>query len=224
MRNGSRRKSRHHYRRWNGNREGDGNSLCEGRARRSSLLAAVRTPCKKRQTRSRRPAVAQKLSSPMWPSPVKCSGFLPKPKKLCGRIDILFNNAGVFITGREAQDYTEEEWHRIFQVNFWGTFYGMKYIVPYLKKSGGGAIINCSSVSGRVAQRMQAPYNTSKAAVEMMSKCMSLELGPSKIRINTICPNMTETDMAAPALAKKGRATYEESYPLPPPRPAARHR
>jgi 3-oxoacyl-[acyl-carrier protein] reductase len=102
----------------------------------------------------------------------------------------------------------------VFQVNFWGTFYGMKYIVPYLKKAGGGVIINCSSVSGRVAQRMQAPYNTSKAAVEMMSKCMSLELGPSKIRINTICPNMTETDMAAPAITAKGRATYEDSYPL----------
>jgi NAD(P)-dependent dehydrogenase (short-subunit alcohol dehydrogenase family) len=137
-----------------------------------------------------------------------------KAEQLFGRIDILFNNAGVFITGREAHDYSEEEWQRIFQVNFWGTFYGMKYIVPYLKQAGGGVIINCSSVSGRVAQRMQAPYNTSKAAVEMMSKCMSLELGPSKIRINTICPNMTETDMAAPALATKGRANYENSYPL----------
>ena len=137
-----------------------------------------------------------------------------KSEQLFGKIDILFNNAGVFITGREAQDYSEEEWQRIFQVNFWGTFYGMKYIVPYLKKAGGGAIVNCSSVSGRVAQRMQAPYNTSKAAVEMMSKCMSLELGPSKIRINTICPNMTETDMAAGAIAAKGRETYEASYPL----------
>jgi NAD(P)-dependent dehydrogenase (short-subunit alcohol dehydrogenase family) len=141
-------------------------------------------------------------------------GLFDQTEKLFGKIDILFNNAGVFITGREAQDYTEEEWERVFKVNFWGTFYGMKYVVPYLKKAGGGVIINCSSVSGRVAQRMQAPYNTSKAAVEMMSKCMSLELGPSKIRINTICPNMTETDMAAPALASKGRETYEAAYPL----------
>jgi NAD(P)-dependent dehydrogenase (short-subunit alcohol dehydrogenase family) len=48
----------------------------------------------------------------------------------------------------------------------------------------------------------------------MMSKCMSLELGPSKIRINTICPNMTETDMAAGAITIKGRETYENSFPL----------
>jgi NAD(P)-dependent dehydrogenase (short-subunit alcohol dehydrogenase family) len=131
-----------------------------------------------------------------------------------GRIDILFNNAGVFISGREAHEYTEEEWERVMRVNFWGTFHGMRQVVPYLKQAGGGVIINCSSVSGRVAQRLQAPYNVSKAAIEMMSKCMSLELGPSKIRINTICPNMTETDMAAGSLAKKGREKYEGSYPL----------
>jgi len=141
-------------------------------------------------------------------------GLFELAAKRFGVIDILFNNAGVFISGREAQDYSEEEWERVFKVNFWGTFYGMKYIVPYLKKAGGGVIINCSSVSGRVAQRKQAPYNASKAAVEMLSKCMALELGPSKIRINTICPNMTETDMAAPAIAAKGRETYESTYPL----------
>ena len=131
-----------------------------------------------------------------------------------GKIDILFNNAGVFITGKEAHDYPEEEWERIMRVNFWGTFYGMRAIVPYLKKNGGGVILNCSSVSGRVAQRMQAPYNVSKAAIEMMSKCMALELGPSKIRINTICPNMTETDMAAGSIARNGREKYENSFPL----------
>ena len=137
-----------------------------------------------------------------------------KAEEAFGRIDILFNNAGEFITGKEAHDYTEEEWERIMRVNFWGTLHGSKYVVPYLKKAGGGVIINCTSVSGRVAQRMQSPYNVSKAAIEMLSKCMALELGPSKIRINTICPNMTETDMSAPALEKKGRETYENSYPL----------
>src|ERR1035441_1949248 len=74
-----------------------------------------------------------------------------------GKIDILINNAGVFITGREAQDYTEEEWEQIMRVNFYGTLLGSKYVVPYMKKSGGGVIVNCTSVSGRVAQRMQAP-------------------------------------------------------------------
>jgi NAD(P)-dependent dehydrogenase (short-subunit alcohol dehydrogenase family) len=132
---------------------------------------------------------------------------------LFGRIDILFNNAGLFLGGQEAHEFSDAEWERVFRVNFWGTFHGMKQVVPHLKKAGGGVIINCSSVSGRVAQRMQAPYNASKAAVEMLSKCMSLELGPSKIRINTICPNMVETEMAAPKISLK-RTIYESTYPL----------
>jgi NAD(P)-dependent dehydrogenase (short-subunit alcohol dehydrogenase family) len=140
--------------------------------------------------------------------------LLERAEQAFGKIDILFNNAGVFIRGREAHEYTEEEWERVMRVNFWGTFHGMRHVVPHLKKAGGGVIINCSSVSGRVAQRMQAPYNVSKAAIEMLSKCMSLELGPSNIRINTICPNMTETDMAAGSLARNGREKYEASYPL----------
>jgi len=146
--------------------------------------------------------------------PAQVRRLFEQAEQAFGRIDILFNNAGVFITGKEAHDFTEEEWERVMRVNFWGTLHGAKYVVPYLKKAGGGVIINCSSVSGRVAQRMQSPYNVSKAAIEMMSKCMALELGPSKIRVNTICPNMTETDMAAPALANKGRETYVNAYPL----------
>jgi NAD(P)-dependent dehydrogenase (short-subunit alcohol dehydrogenase family) len=137
-----------------------------------------------------------------------------KTMALFGHIDILFNNAGIFITGKEAHDYAEEDWERIWRVNFWGTLLCSKYVVPHLKKGGGGVILNCSSVSGRVPQRMQSPYNVSKAAIEMLSKCMTLELGPSNIRVNTICPNMTETDMSAKAIATNGREKYESSYPL----------
>jgi NAD(P)-dependent dehydrogenase (short-subunit alcohol dehydrogenase family) len=131
-----------------------------------------------------------------------------------GQIDILFNNAGEFINGRESQDYDEAEWERIMRVNFFGTLLASKYVVPHFKQRGGGIILNCTSVSGRVAQRMQTPYNVSKAAIEMMSKCMALELGPYKIRVNTICPNLTETDMAAPMIATQGRAKIESGYPL----------
>jgi NAD(P)-dependent dehydrogenase (short-subunit alcohol dehydrogenase family) len=87
-------------------------------------------------------------------------------------------------------------------------------VVPFMKKAGGGSIINCTSVSARVAQRMQTPYNVSKAAIEMMSKCMALELGPDNIRVNTICPGLTETDMAAPQIAARGREACIQPNPL----------
>jgi NAD(P)-dependent dehydrogenase (short-subunit alcohol dehydrogenase family) len=133
---------------------------------------------------------------------------------LFGKLDILFNNAGVFISGKEAQDFSEDEWESVMRINFWGTLLCSKYVVPHLKKNGGGVILNCSSVSGRVPQRMQSPYNVSKAAIEMLSKIMTLELGPSQIRVNSICPNLTETDMAAGHIAKNGRERYELSTPL----------
>ena len=131
-----------------------------------------------------------------------------------GKIDILFNNAGVFTSGKLAHEYCEDEWERILRVNFFGTFLCSKYVVPHMIRNGGGVIINCSSVSGRLPQRLQAPYNVSKAAIEMMSKCMCLELGPSNIRVNTICPNLTETDMSESAIAANGREKYESTIPL----------
>jgi NAD(P)-dependent dehydrogenase (short-subunit alcohol dehydrogenase family) len=126
-------------------------------------------------------------------------------EKLFGKIDILLTCAGVFVSGKETQEFSEEEWDRTMSVNFRGAMLCCTRVVPFMQKIGGGSIITCTSVSGRVAQRMQTPYNVSKAAIEMMSKCMALELGRYNIRVNSICPGLTETDMAAPQIAARGR-------------------
>jgi NAD(P)-dependent dehydrogenase (short-subunit alcohol dehydrogenase family) len=131
-----------------------------------------------------------------------------------GGIDILVNNAGVFLKGKAAHEFSMAEWMTAMDVNWKGTLLCSIHAIEHLKARGGGAIINCTSVSARVAQRMQAPYNTAKAAIDMMSRCTALELGQFGIRVNTICPSMTETDMAAPAIARSGRERIAESHPI----------
>jgi len=137
--------------------------------------------------------------------PAEVDRLFIETERLLARIDILLTCAGVFISGKETQDFTLEEWDRTMGINFRGTMLCSTRVVPYLKKAGGGIIINCTSVSGRMAQRRQTPYNVSKAAVEMMAKCMALELGPYNIKVNTICPGLTETGMAAGQIAARGR-------------------
>jgi len=140
--------------------------------------------------------------------------FFDEAERRFGRIDILLTCAGVFVSGKETQEFTGEEWDLAMNVNFRGAMLCCTRVVPFMVKGGGGSIINCTSVSGRVAQRMQTPYNVSKAAVEMMSKCMALELGRYGIRVNSICPGLTETDMAAPQIAARGRAACVLPNPI----------
>jgi NAD(P)-dependent dehydrogenase (short-subunit alcohol dehydrogenase family) len=73
-----------------------------------------------------------------------------------------------------------------------------------MRKSG-GSIVNCMSECSRVAQRVRTPHHVSKAAIEMMSRCMALQLGRHNIRVNSIGPGLTETDTAAAQIAVRGR-------------------
>ena len=130
-----------------------------------------------------------------------------------GKLDILVNNAAVFVKGKQGHEFSEEEWDTVLDANLKSVILCSRYAVPYLKETR-GVILNVTSVSAHLAQRLQMPYNVSKAAVEMLSKCMALELGPSGVRVNTICPSMTETDMAATAIANKGREAIGNDHPL----------
>jgi NAD(P)-dependent dehydrogenase (short-subunit alcohol dehydrogenase family) len=131
-----------------------------------------------------------------------------------GDVDILFCCAGVFISWKATQDYTDKEWDDTFRANFWGTLYCCKNAIPQMQRRGKGSIIICSSVAGQFPFKNHAAYNSSKAAVEMLSKCMAKDLGPNNIRVNTICPGLTDTDMALGHVAKLGREAIAKSFPL----------
>ena len=111
-----------------------------------------------------------------------------------GQIDILFNNAGVSGPACPLWEYPEAEFDHVMRVNCRGVFLGMKFCTNLMRDSG-GSIINMSSVSGIGGGRSLLAYNASKHAVIGMTKVGAVELAEFGIRVNAICPAMTETAM-----------------------------
>ncbi|HET7725962.1 MAG TPA: glucose 1-dehydrogenase [Candidatus Limnocylindrales bacterium] len=109
-----------------------------------------------------------------------------------GRIDAVFNNAGVNLPGvfHEASDSVVE---RTLAVNVKGPIYGCRYAIPHMLRQGGGSLINTSSVNGLVAEPFLAIYATSKGAIIMLSKGIALDYAKQGIRCNAIAPGWVDT-------------------------------
>jgi NAD(P)-dependent dehydrogenase (short-subunit alcohol dehydrogenase family) len=114
--------------------------------------------------------------------------------KRFGRIDILFNNAGI-LEGGTVVTTTMEVWDRTIDINVKGVFLMSKYVVPYMAKHGGGSIINNSSVLGIVGMENCVAYNASKGAVRQITRSMALDHAKDNIRVNSICPGYIKTKM-----------------------------
>src|SRR5260370_6369360 len=103
-----------------------------------------------------------------------------------GAIDVLVNNAADF-TQLNVEKAEISDWQRVLGVNVIGTALVPKFAIPHMKAKG-GSIVNMASMSGIIAQPDFATYNASKSAVITMTKCMTLDLAPYKIRVNSVCP------------------------------------
>ncbi len=121
-----------------------------------------------------------------------------------GGIDILFNNAGVFIQ-RLAEDMTEDEWDKILGTNLKGTFLVSKFAIPYMKRQGRGVIVNNSSDAGLIGNRECPAYCASKGGVTVMTKAMALDYAKYNIRVNCVNPGTVRT----PMLDKEVRASAD---------------
>jgi NAD(P)-dependent dehydrogenase (short-subunit alcohol dehydrogenase family) len=114
-----------------------------------------------------------------------------------GRIDILFANAGVNGVWAAIEDLEPDEWQQTISINLNGTFFTLKYAVPYLKKRGGSIIINSSVNGTRVFSNTGATaYASTKAAQVAMAKMLALELAGDRVRVNVICPGAIETSIS----------------------------
>ena len=111
-----------------------------------------------------------------------------------GGLDIAVNNAGIEI-GKPLIDHTGDEWDRLMAINVKGVFLGIKHETPAMIASGGGAIVNMSSVAGLGAAPLLGAYCASKAAVLRMSEVAAIELRPHGVRVNAVCPSFIDTPM-----------------------------
>ena len=111
-----------------------------------------------------------------------------------GKLDILVNNAAIVAYGL-IEDFSEEDFIAVFEVNQLGCFLGMKAVVGAMERSGGGSIVNISSGAGLRGSPQAFAYSTTKWALRGMTKAAAMDLARHKIRVNSIHPGPIETEM-----------------------------
>ncbi|KAA9027064.1 SDR family NAD(P)-dependent oxidoreductase [Niallia endozanthoxylica] len=136
---------------------------------------------------------------------------IAKTETRFGRLDGLINNAGILIRNG-ILNTSIEEFEKIQSINTNGTFLGMKHGAGLMKKSGGGSIINISSIWGLVGSPTSLAYHSSKGAIRLMSKSAAIELAKDYIRVNSIHPGVIATAMAE---VQNGQHPLKEKTPWP---------
>ena len=113
-----------------------------------------------------------------------------------GRLDVMVNNAGIYRNGKRLHEFSEQDLDVCFDVNAKGTFFGaQEAIKQFLAQGDGGVIINLVSTAGLQGHPNQSVYNISKGAQANLTRCLAIEYGQDKIRVNGICPTYAKTSL-----------------------------
>ena len=122
-----------------------------------------------------------------------------------GKIDVLVNNAGIDPAGTIIE-IPLEQWHSIINTNLNGTFYMMRFALPYMIKQGGGSVVNISSLAGLRRIPAMPAYSSSKSGIIGLSQAAALDYGAMNVRVNVVAPGATRTEMLENAMAALGES------------------
>lgn len=133
--------------------------------------------------------------------------------KTYGRLDILFNNAGVGETAK-ATEASLEHWERVLAINLRGVFLGCKYAIPEMIRNGGGSIINNASILAEVGFSEATAYAASKHGIAGLTQTIAIDYAAQGIRANTVCPGFIRTPMVMKGLDEETRGYIAGLHPL----------
>ncbi len=124
-----------------------------------------------------------------------CKNMVTNTLDTFGRLDFALNNAGIEGVMAPIVEQTDENFHKVININVLGVLNSMKHEIPAMLKNGGGSIVNVASVAGMIGMPGGSVYNASKHAVIGMTKVAALEMGEQGVRVNAVSPAAIETEM-----------------------------
>jgi NAD(P)-dependent dehydrogenase (short-subunit alcohol dehydrogenase family) len=134
--------------------------------------------------------------------------------KAYGRIDVLFNGAGILYYGTVLET-DEQAWNRVISINLTGTYLCCRAVLPHMIRQGGGSIINvASTVGAHDACANAVAYVTSKGGVTLFTKAMAIDHAKQSIRVNALVPGATDTPMIRKALTPEALQALADSHPI----------
>jgi NAD(P)-dependent dehydrogenase (short-subunit alcohol dehydrogenase family) len=143
-------------------------------------------------------------------------GMVEHAVGLWGRLDIVINNAYSFTGHGDAVELSEQDWDRAMDVGLKAMFRAAKYAVPHMRQTGGGSLVNLSSVHGLLVAPGYLVYETIKTAVIGLTRQMAAQYGPDGIRVNAVCPGHIVTERVRPQwdAHPDGLRFFEQQYPV----------
>ena len=181
-----------------GGNGGIGLGIARGLAQAGAKIAIIGRNVEKSE------AAARALADDSGSKPLVLNADVAQPKDVAktvaavvdrlGRVDILFNNAGINIR-KQPQELSPEEWHKVIDVNLTGAFLMAQAVYPAMKKAGGGKIINIGSMTSIFGAPFAAAYSTSKGGIVQLSKSLALAWAKDNIQVNALLPAWFETDL-----------------------------